>query len=311
MKSIFKVLLFLALIYGGYFFFTKYGSSYVELVKSKIDKSLCEKPVTYKIGLVDDGFDISEEDLMKKIEEASKVWETAYGNPLFVYNPESKLDINLIYDERQENLVALGEIEGDVYDKKLSLEEENKIYEQKVADLEAQIADLSEQIDYWNSRGGAPEPEYKALTKLQEDLNRKVEEVNSYAENLNTAVDTVNENIDNLNTAVSKFNSLISEKPEIGFYASGEEKIDVYFYADEKYLVNVLAHEMGHSLGLDHIDADGAIMNPVVSENTRLTQPDIDLVKNFCNENTVINVTKNKIKFYIDLLFSKVLSITN
>ncbi|HNU76686.1 MAG TPA: matrixin family metalloprotease, partial [bacterium] len=189
------------------------------------------------------------------------------------------------------------------------LEEENAIYDQKVAELEKQITELNKQIDYWNSKGGAPEPEFRALTKIQENLNSKIDELNSYANKLNQAVDDVNKNIGTFNNMVTKFNTVLEQKPEVGFYTSGEEKIDIFFYTDEENLVNILAHEMGHSLGLDHIEDEGAMMNPIVSETTEIKSADKELVKSFCEKNTVFNVTKNRIKYSIDSLISKVLLI--
>lgn len=269
-------------------------------------KSICDNPITYKIGSMDSRFNLSEEYFREKIEEAADTWESAYGKELFVYDSESKLDINLIYDERQENLDEIQDNETDVLNEAASVEEQNKIYEQKVADLEKQIEDLNEQIDYWNSKGGAPEAEFKYLTKMQEDLNKKAEELDNYANNLNKVVDEVNRNINNFNQMVSKFNNIVMEKPEIGLYTSGEEKIDIYFFSDEDNLVDTLAHEMGHSLGLDHIEAEGAIMNPIISDDTLLTNADIELIKNYCSEHTYINDFKIKLKYYFDLISSRI-----
>ena len=45
--------------------------------------------------------------------------------------------------------------------------------------------------------------------------------------------------------------------------------------------VSTLAHEMGHSLGLDHIEDEGAMMNPIVSETTSIKTADKNLLTNF------------------------------
>jgi len=275
-------------------------------LKEKANSSICDKPVRYKIGSIDPNFKINESEFLNKIQEASDLWKDAYGKTLFVYDTNSDLEINLIYDERQENLDKIENSESEVLLESASVEEQNRIYDQKVAELEKQVDELNKQIDYWNSKGGAPEEEFKYLTKMQEDLNKKVEELNDYADNLNRVVGEVNKNIDNFNQMVSKFNNIVIEKPEIGLYTSGEEKIDIYFFSDEDNLVDTLAHEMGHSLGLDHIENENAIMNPVVSENTELTDADVELIKNYCSEHTYINEYKTKIKNVFDIAKSKI-----
>jgi len=275
-------------------------------LKEKANSSICDEPVKYKVGSIDPKFKITETELLDKIEEASNLWTNAYGKRLFVYDQNSDLEVNLIYDERQGSFENIENMETNVSDKKLSLEEENAIYDQKVAELEKQITELNKQIDYWNSKGGAPEPEFRALTKMQENLNSKIDELNSYANKLNQAVDDVNKNIDTFNNMVTKFNTVLEQKPEVGFYTSGEEKIDIFFYTDDANLVNILAHELGHSLGLDHIEEEGAMMNPIVSETTGIKSADKELVNSFCEENTLFNVTKNRIKYTIDSLISKV-----
>ncbi|MBP7785741.1 matrixin family metalloprotease [Patescibacteria group bacterium] len=275
-------------------------------LKEKANSSICDEPVKYKVGSIDPKFKITETELLDKIEEASNLWTNAYGKRLFVYDQNSDLEVNLIYDERQGSFENIENMETNVSDKKLSLEEENAIYDQKVAELEKQITELNKQIDYWNSKGGAPEPEFRALTKMQENLNSKIDELNSYANKLNQAVDDVNKNIGTFNNMVTKFNTVLEQKPEVGFYTSGEEKIDIFFYTDDANLVNILAHELGHSLGLDHIEEEGAMMNPIVSETTGIKSADKELVNSFCEENTLFNVTKNRIKYTIDSLISKV-----
>lgn len=306
MKFLIKLIFWAVAIFLIFHFVFDINLNDVLTLKEKANSSICDKPVRYKIGSIDPNFKINESEFLNKIQEASDLWKDAYGKTLFVYDTNSDLEINLIYDERQENLDKIENSESEVLLESASVEEQNRIYDQKVAELEKQVDELNKQIDYWNSKGGAPEAEFKYLTKMQEDLNKKVEELNDLADNLNRVVGEVNKNIDNFNQMVSKFNNIVMEKPEIGLCTSGEEKIDIYFFSDEDNLVDTLAHEMGHSLGLDHIENENAIMNPVVSENTELTDADVELIKNYCSEHTYINEYKTKIKNVFDIAKSKI-----
>src|SRR5687768_14626038 len=66
-----------------------------------IYKSACENPKKYSIGIIDTQFQISKDDFSSAVQEATQIWERAYGKDLFAYDPESDFTINLIYDNRQ------------------------------------------------------------------------------------------------------------------------------------------------------------------------------------------------------------------
>jgi len=300
MMKKFLILIFVGLI--GFFAFKRYYPT----LHDYFYKSLCDEPIAYKIGKIDSGFQMSEEDFKNKVEEATQIWEESYGKNLFEHDPNSYLEINLIFDERQMGLSEVERTEEQIEIQKKSLKEKEEEYNKKVAELEKQIEELNKEIDYWNSKGGAPEKEYISLKNLQNKLTEEAKELNDYASKINLVADTVNENINSLNEKVSNLNSLISQKPDVGYYISGEEEINVYFYSDENYLINILAHELGHSLGLDHIEKENAIMNPFVSEKTTLTQEDIDYIKSFCERNTRAGLIKEKINQVITGLKSKI-----
>ena len=267
-------------------------------------KSICEEPLTYRIGYVDNSFYIREEDLLVYIDKAAKMWEKAYGKRLFVYDPNSDLEINLIYDERQKELTTLEKIEEEVENKVYTLEEQNVMYEKRLDEIKKKAEELNSEINYWNKKGGAPEDVYNDLTDRQDELALETRELNRMGDALNKNVDEVNQDIEYLNDEVGDFNSLLGSKPEIGYYTSGEHKIDVFFYTDEDYLVNTLAHEMGHALGLGHISQSGALMNPVLSENTGLTFADETLIKNFCAENSKVNIIRYRVNELVYRIFA-------
>ena len=45
------------------------------------------------------------------------------------------------------------------------------------------------------------------------------------------------------------------------------DKIEIYGFDDLNSLKAILAHEIGHLVGVGHIEQQGALMNPILQEN--------------------------------------------
>lgn len=282
----------------------KFGPSLYSNVKRWASSSFCDVPVTYTLGNIDERFGVTDSQLKDYLNSAADIWKNAYGRELFVYDPDSTLEVNMVYDERQSSLENIQSIENLVDKRKMDIESASQTYDSLIDSIKAKTKTLNDEIAYWNSKGGAPKDEYNDITRRQQELSKEVDYVNALGEKLNKDVDNTNLEINSLNNKISTFNSILNFKPEIGIYTSGENKIDIYFYSDQKYLVNVLAHEMGHALGLGHIEYPNAIMNPEISDDTSLTQGDIDLIQNYCSEKNRIDLIKNDVQNYVYTLLS-------
>lgn len=301
-----KRLLFVIFIVFLAFILLIKGSSILNSLDHWFNASFCEKPVTYRIGEIDDRFGISENNLKDYVSLAADIWANAYEKPLFLYDEESPLEINMVYDERQKVISKITEIENDLEKKKDIILMSSEKFDEELDSYNKKVSQLNEDIEFWNRKGGAPADKYKELTERQKILESEGIELKTAAEQLNKNIDTVNDGIDNLNEDVGYFNNLLNFHPEVGIYTSGERKIDIFFYENEEYLVNVLAHEMGHALGLGHIDEEGAIMNPILSENTSLKTSDVSLIKNFCSEKNRLDLIKNDLNNFVYTLLSKI-----
>ncbi len=250
--------------------------------------NICPVPIKYQVGEVDARFGISEAEVKEALSLAEAVWEEAAGFELFAYDEEADFPVNLIYDERQKEASTEEgwRLELDAKEKqtekafaavdalRVDYENKRKEYEEARARYESALASYNSEVEHINERGGADEEEYAALNsqkkslqaeldnllKLEEKLNKAGEEINQKGEDANALVEAYN-------VEVIRYNEVYGERSEVFTQGDYErDRINVYTYSTKEELTTVLAHELGHALGIGHVEGGESLMYYLMAE---------------------------------------------
>ena len=310
-KSFLVLLVVIVLSAGSYYaygaYFTDSNSKMLEPLKLSQDG--CSLPIKYKVGDIDDKFNVSKSEIKRNALKAEKIWEESFDKNLFQYTTSSNFKINLVYDERQlttdqkesfkNNLdktkTELEKIEKEHKELSQKYDSKLEIYNKKSKEYQKQADAYNQKVNKWNQEGGAPEEKYNELQKQKQELQTKEQELVDMEKEL----DRLSKQINNLseqskklvekhNEKVQTYRDRFGKKRKFNAGDYKDKRINIYQFRTGSDLRLKLAHEFGHALGLGHVKNDPeSIMYEYMDEQNldslHLTEEDIKSLKRKCN----------------------------
>lgn len=254
----------------------------------------CAVPLRWRLESIDSRFGLSRTEAEVALRDAFRLWQTELGETLFEVD-EAGHPISFVFDERQAStqrrrterdaateIARELEVMKDAFDERQALQRrESTAYAEAAGTHGERTRLLNEEINAWNRQNDMPDSVRTRLGAEREDLadqgrtlDRRREQIQEGDEGLAEESRRVNSQVEEYNRAQARLGRLPLDRAEAGRYdeevttRDGEvehvsRQIRVFRFDSPRDLVRVLAHELGHALGLGHANVAGAVMSAV------------------------------------------------
>ena len=268
----------------------------------------CGKVVTYRIGQVDERFGISRSEFSQLVKQAAEMWSVPFSADLFQETSNGRILIEMIYDHRQDASDKLSQLSTDV---KADLKSYTGLkgqyetlqgeYNQKKKKLKLASSEYHRRIQAFQEESAAALHHGRVSEETYRRLQEERAQLNAMYDGLQVRQKELNEIAAKADKLVPKINDITGKQQvnmdvyhqererlggefEKGVYHRWGKSITIYQYTNKDNLVQVLAHEFGHTLDIRHVNDPNALMYPwdTGKRIEGLNQTDISALKERC-----------------------------
>lgn len=279
-------------------------------------------PLRWSIERIDGRFDLSVDRAVRAARDAAGLWERASRADLFDISSGAGAPIFFEYDGRQATVEArrgrettLEAERRDIEGRRVALEATSdehdtdlERYQRQVEDHRRAVQAYNDEVQRWSGRAIPAEVEaelerrrreidetaralqarQRALNQRSEEIRREVADFNDRVESLTAEETTFARDFPVTASESGTYDETVTW--ENGRPVSVSRRIRIYQFSSYDELVLVLAHEMGHALGLGHARGGGAVMSEVFTTGLdivptgRVTSADERMLGDRCPE---------------------------
>lgn len=276
----------------------------------------------WSVERIDRRFDVSADEALRAARASAALWESASGTDLFEISFDGGAPILFEYDERQATVEARREREATLDERRADIERRRGALEAASDDHDNALTRYQQQVEAHRRVVDAYNADVQRWSgqeippAVEAELDRRRREIDASAQELQTRQRVLNQRSEAIRREVDDFNDRVTSLTEqeraftrdfpVTAFESGtydetatwengrpvsvNRRIRIYQFSSYDDLVLVLAHEMGHALGLGHAPGRGAVMSEVfttgldIVSSGRVTSVDERMLGGRCPE---------------------------